>query len=156
MKKRVGILTFHASHNYGSMLQAYALSSALKSLGYDVQIINFRSNAQKNFYPKPYKYWDLQSIKGRLLSPFLFFKNIGKWNKYEAFMKEEMPLTSEINHYSDIRGIILENKYDAVITGGDQIWSVNGPDFNVGYLLDWSINTFNISASLLFSESPSL
>lgn len=30
---KIGILTFHASHNYGSMLQAYALQSILKKWG---------------------------------------------------------------------------------------------------------------------------
>lgn len=135
MQKKVGILTLHASHNYGSMLQAYALSSFLIKLGYDAQIINFRSSPQKMMYAKPYKYWDAQSIKGRLLSPSFFLKNIGKWNKYEAFMRNEMPLTYEINHVADIRRIILENKYDAVITGSDQIWNINSPDFTIGYLL---------------------
>jgi hypothetical protein len=139
MKKKVGILTFHASHNYGSMLQAYALSTFLIKLGYDVQIINFRSSPQKMMYAKPFKYWDAQSLKGRLLSPSFFFKNIGKWNKYEAFMRDEMPLTYEINHIADIRRIIIENKYDVVITGSDQIWNLNSPDFSVGYLLPFAL-----------------
>ena len=39
--KKVGIITFHASHNYGSMLQAYALQQVVLSMGYDCAIINF-------------------------------------------------------------------------------------------------------------------
>lgn len=139
MKKKIGILTFHASHNYGSMLQAYALSSALEELGHDVQIINFRSIPQKMMYAKPYKYWDIQNIKGRLLSPSFFIKNIVKWKKFESFMKEEMSLTREINYYVGIREMILENDYDAVITGSDQIWNLNCVDFSVGYLLPFKL-----------------
>lgn len=48
--KKVGIITFHAPHNYGSMLQAYALQHIIKSLGYDCEIINFRSRVQKDMY----------------------------------------------------------------------------------------------------------
>ena len=31
---KVGIITFHASHNYGSMLQAYALQQTVLRLGH--------------------------------------------------------------------------------------------------------------------------
>lgn len=48
--KSVGIITFHASHNYGSMLQAYALQQVVKNLGYDCEIINFRTKRQKDLY----------------------------------------------------------------------------------------------------------
>ena len=30
---RVGILTFHRAHNYGAVLQCYALQKVLKNLG---------------------------------------------------------------------------------------------------------------------------
>ena len=50
---KIGILTFHASHNYGSMLQAYALQTYLMEKGYDVYIINLRIWAQKNKYSHP-------------------------------------------------------------------------------------------------------
>ena len=48
--KKVGIITFHAAYNYGSMLQAYALQQVILSMGYDCEIINFRSPAQKRQY----------------------------------------------------------------------------------------------------------
>lgn len=48
--KKVGIITFHASYNYGSMLQAYALQQTVLKLGYACEIINFRSNNQKKQY----------------------------------------------------------------------------------------------------------
>ena len=53
MIKHVGILTFHASHNYGSMLQAYALQTYLERKGLNVTIINQRNLAQRLLYVKP-------------------------------------------------------------------------------------------------------
>ena len=143
--QKIGLLTFHASHNYGSMLQAYALYAVLNKMGYDVQIINFRSAPQKMMYAKPYKYWDLQAIRGRVLSPILFYKNIKKWNKFERFMTDNMPLTYEINHLSDIKQIINDNAYDIVITGSDQIWNMHSPDFNIGYLLPFKLDCKKIA-----------
>ncbi len=39
---KIGILTFHFAHNYGAMLQAYALSTKLNTMGYDAEIIDYR------------------------------------------------------------------------------------------------------------------
>ena len=36
--KKVGILTFHDAHNYGAVLQAYALKKYLINLGLDATI----------------------------------------------------------------------------------------------------------------------
>ena len=36
---KIGIITFHAAHNYGSMLQAYALQTFLERNGNIVEII---------------------------------------------------------------------------------------------------------------------
>ena len=39
--KKIGILTFHKSINYGSVLQAFALSDLLSKRGYAVEIIDY-------------------------------------------------------------------------------------------------------------------
>lgn len=49
----IGIITFHASFNYGSMLQAYALQTFLTKQGHKVEIVNYRTLRQKKGYPKP-------------------------------------------------------------------------------------------------------
>ena len=48
--KKIGQLTFHASHNYGSVLQAYALSRQLQLMGYETEFINLRPQSQKDAY----------------------------------------------------------------------------------------------------------
>ena len=37
---KIGILTFHDEVNYGSLLQAYAMQSALLSMGHDAVIVD--------------------------------------------------------------------------------------------------------------------
>lgn len=136
---KVGILTFHAAHNYGSMLQAYALQTFLTDLGIDASIINYRGAAQSYLYMKPYKYWDKSLLLGRLKNPTLLIKNMKKWNKFEKFMLDFMHLTFR---HSTIEGTICtikEEQYDVVITGGDQIWAVSNPDFYMGYFLPFYI-----------------
>ena len=48
---KIGILTFHCAHNYGAVLQCYAMQEFLRSQGHDVEIINYRPN----YLLEPYK-----------------------------------------------------------------------------------------------------
>lgn len=47
---KIGILTFHDAHNYGAMLQCYALQQFLFKKGYNVEVIDYRPA----FYQKQY------------------------------------------------------------------------------------------------------
>lgn len=51
MNKKVGIITYHAAHNYGSMLQAYALQQTILRMGFDCEIINFRTKGNGRCIP---------------------------------------------------------------------------------------------------------
>ena len=53
-KKKIGLLSVY-NHNYGSILQAYALQNVLQSLGHSTEIIrykktNYIKQAQRLFY----------------------------------------------------------------------------------------------------------
>lgn len=39
---KIGVLTFHNAHNYGAVLQAYALRTKLRAEGHNADIINYR------------------------------------------------------------------------------------------------------------------
>lgn len=44
---KTATITFHAAHNYGSMLQAYALQQIILRLGHSNEIINLRTERTK-------------------------------------------------------------------------------------------------------------
>ena len=48
--KKTATITFHAAHNYGSNLQAFALQQILLSFGCRNEIINLRTLRQKDAY----------------------------------------------------------------------------------------------------------
>ena len=39
--KKIGILTWHQYHNFGSALQAFALCRTIADMGYDARVINY-------------------------------------------------------------------------------------------------------------------
>ena len=137
-KKKIGIITFHASHNYGSVLQAYALQHYLKKNGHDAIIINLRTKQQRELYPcpfilsHPYKKNAIRIAR----HPVLFYKSIKRWYAFERFIKKEIETTSVEYHSTDSLKIDLPNlSFDVLICGGDQIWNQCCSDFDLAYLL---------------------
>ena len=116
MKKTVGIITFHASHNYGSMLQAYALQQVILSLGFECEIINFRTLRQKTFY-KPI--WERGNIFGKfkrllLYAPF-HNKLLKKHQLFEEFLQTEFRLSKK--EYATLHELEQANlRYDYYIS----------------------------------------
>ena len=49
-KMKIGILTFHRAHNYGAVLQCYALQEIMRRRGHDVRVIDYRQPWIEEFY----------------------------------------------------------------------------------------------------------
>jgi hypothetical protein len=45
MNKKIGLITFHRSTNFGSCLQAFALYKKIEMMGYQCEIIDYRCPA---------------------------------------------------------------------------------------------------------------
>lgn len=133
--KKVGIITFHAAHNYGSMLQAYALQQVVLSMGYDCEIINFRSIVQKEMYMPIFMRGTLYGKCVRFIIQSSYALGIlKKYRFFEKFLKEDLILSSkEYNTLEDLAN--ADFNYDYYISGSDQIWNVESWDFSYSYFL---------------------
>lgn len=136
---KIGLLNFHASHNYGSMLLSYALQEALKSFGAEVKIINMRILAQQMLYDNPLKFRTFFQIKSLLRNPFLFWANTKQWYKFESFQQTKYQLTREVHTLKECEDLIKEEGFDMVISGGDQIWNMQCTDWSIAYYLPFDI-----------------
>lgn len=47
---KIGIINFHAAHNYGAMLQAYALQRTLEKENNEVEIIDLQPDSIMDGY----------------------------------------------------------------------------------------------------------
>lgn len=132
---KTATLTFHASHNYGSMLQAYALQQVLKkSIGVENEIINLRTPAQKSVYPNPQKI--PSSLRGWISFicrlPIMRGLN-NKFSLFEDFLKNELSLSDEFHSIEEVTGYVKH--FDCLISGSDQIWNTSCLDFDWSYFL---------------------
>lgn len=138
---KIGILTFHCAHNFGAILQAFALQSQIQLMGYDVKIIDYRPKYLDRGYPQ-LQYW--MFTHGRAWNTIKrYFKRTMKeqrsYTKYVSFEKKYISLTNRCNTPKELSKII--NTFDCLILGSDQIWNEK---FNGGETL-WlgDFNTFD-------------
>lgn len=136
---RIGIITFHASHNYGSMLQAWALQTYLEKQGHEVEIVNYRSKIQRVVYHKPISFVRgdvaLASMKRLLMFPQSIRPLYKKWHLFDDFLAKELKVTEE---YHTTEGLSeLNSRFDLLICGSDQLWNTNAPDSGEAYYGNW-------------------
>ncbi len=148
--KKVGCITFHASHNYGSNLQAYALQEVITKYNKcKYEIINFRTKRQINEYDLYYRKKGFKNFIKKLL----YFKYnkmlITKYNKHELFINNKLKLSKKVFTSLDS---LKNNKfdYDCCISGSDQIWNIKPIDFDWAYYLEFISNCKKISYASSF------
>lgn len=143
-----GTLTFHAAHNYGSMLQAYALQRFLLGLGFDNEIIDLRLPAQKAMYP-PFRVFPTKSFPNLIQHLLdLRFKPAfdRKYRRFERFQAEELRKTAEFHSGEELSR--MAPPFDYYITGSDQVWNVEAGDFDWSYFLPFAAgNAVSYAAS---------
>ena len=135
MQKKIGIITFHNSINYGALLQTYALSKILADDGFTVEVIDYvNDKIDHSLSSSRYKYD--KSIKGYVK---YFIKRVHGYRKdrsFSGFISAELNLSNEHNiTRSDIEK--LAQRYDVVITGSDQVWNLKLTDMDLTYYLDF-------------------
>lgn len=131
---KVGILTFHDAHNYGAVLQAFALKKYIQKLGYEVSIINYHHETIPDGYPKE--------------------NNEKRWEKFDKFIKELIDYDTK-TYINEQELEILD--IDFWICGSDQIWNTEiTRGFNKGFFLDFNTNGKKISyaVSMGIDELP--
>ena len=118
--KNIGIITFHCSYNYGSVLQAYALQKYLINNGYNVKIIDYRSKNYDMYHL--FKLWMLKYPLKLLAENRHINRLIRRKYNFLHFINESMHLTNKKYLYNDDL-TVLNNEFNVFIAGSDQIWN---------------------------------
>lgn len=132
---KVGILTLPFHINYGGILQAYALQTALKNNGYDAQVVNYTTwNLLPARLCRKTRY--LVYLKNSFLYLFNHAGSIRpdvKLRKNYTYLHDRLSSFVEKHIDQIMLGDIKEHreKLDAIIVGSDQVWrfSYQGHDF---------------------------
>ena len=133
--KTIGTITFHASHNYGSVLQAYALAKVIENEGYDVKIIHYRSKKQKDCYALYKRYSGAKGTLRNIYQRLITGKLKRRYKGFEQFINEVLPVTEEVNDEQGIKK--YASSFDCYVCGSDQVWNPVCQDFSSAYYLDF-------------------
>lgn len=132
-KKKIGILTYHRSINYGAFLQAYCLLRYVKHIVGDavqVEIIDYTSKISYESYNRR-----------------LFQREHKKdaWKQRIGFERacRLLPLSKDklcTDNLEQVAAFVKKQSYDMVIVGSDEVWKVDGMrGFPTAYWLNFDI-----------------
>ena len=118
---KVGILTFHRAHNYGAVLQCYALQEVLKSMGHEVWVVDYRQQFIEELYCTinsriVFKLWcHPRTLFNYLRTGVHRFRRKNNFNKF---------ISTYLHIDKDYKCTIQPN-LDAYVIGSDQLWSMH-------------------------------
>lgn len=125
-KKKIGIVTFHNAHNYGAMLQAFALLNILKKYDqYESEIIDYYDKKLYGDYKiiRPVTNDLGLSIKRFLIDVAKFDKKVMRYKRFNKFINSKCNLSKRYNSEEALKNENLD--YDILITGSDQVWNTS-------------------------------
>lgn len=107
---KIGLITLHYSTNYGAVLQSYYTQEYLKSLGYDLEIIDYRPPSIVFFYFK-HLFFNKRPIDGLI-----------KFFKFTLFFKKNYILSKTLFFKFQFKNLTVN--YDVIIVGSDEVWNI--------------------------------
>ena len=110
--KKIAIITFQRTCNYGAALQCFALKKTLENLGNDVTVIDYRNKKIEKAY---------KLFNGNVKDLFFIRSKIKKIKEFKKFNNKYLNFSRQYTKISEL----VKNKenFDIYITGSDQVWN---------------------------------
>lgn len=127
---KIGIVTYNSAHNYGAVLQAWALQKYLEKEGHQVEIVNYRPWVIDDVYAMAKKkkisknrYMNTVLNKARIVKSCVTDKEkFKRYRRFEKFIAKDLHTTKVYRRYTEAAAD-SSLKYDVLIAGSDQIWN---------------------------------
>lgn len=126
--KKIGIVTlYYKNHNYGGLLQAYALSTYLNDCGYKSEQLSWDFN--HGFDPYGFQTIKNKSLKSKIklsiYNVLYLFNKRNKQKRAKAFEEFESIVPHSKTVYTEDNISESVKDYDAFIVGSDQVWNMD-------------------------------
>lgn len=123
---KIGILTYHRSHNYGALLQGIALRKALEEMGHQVTFVDYWPTYHRHMYALFSVSWMMSrnSFNGKIN----YLKSC--ITKYHYRRERKINFCAFIAEYIEPYTSSLDETYDVIVHGSDQIWRKQ-PEINI-------------------------
>ena len=151
--KKAALITYHAAHNNGSFLQAFATQRKIQQLGYECDIIDFSTPRQQYLYDVYKKVSGPKDIVKNLYALFHHKIIQRRHDDFTSLVHSSLKLTAKF--YEDSSQMDdLESQYDVFVSGSDQIWNMDAWDYSDAYFLNFVHNKPKIWQILVVVATP--
>lgn len=142
MSKKIGLITFHDTTNFGSLLQTYGLYKKILDLNYEIDVIDYTCNNIKEREIPHFPAINKNFL--RMLVSYILFGKIRrkKYDDLNRFLNTKMTLSEKINDKDNLEK--LNNTYGTFVCGSDLIWDLKITDNDYSYFLDFASRGKNI------------
>lgn len=131
---KIGIMTFHRAANYGAVLQAYALQFFLTKMGNETKVMDYRCKEIEKVH-SPLYFLYIKGIKNKIRQFLRWPVKLHKRKIFNHFVKTKLALS--VRACKRNKEVLLQEEYDIVIAGSDQIWNPDLIKGDTTYLLDF-------------------
>ena len=138
MRKKVGIMSMQRIINYGSYLQAYALSNTIKNLGHDVEFVDFKIEP---CIVNPFTRINLEDIEDEYKEGYYLTQD---------FIKK---FKDEFLHDLGIKNRNERPKLDTLVIGSDEVFNCLQSNPDVGYSLELYGQNHNAEKIITYAAS---
>lgn len=153
-KSTIGILTYHTGFNYGASLQAFALMTSIKKMGYSCEIINFETErfvaSREMFSRNPRRLKEFIKIGTRIP----YYAPLKKRQRlFEEFTQNALSVSALYRTEQEV--IAHATDYDCIVCGSDQIWNLSqedAPAANLIFYLNFTKQQRRISYAASFGK----
>lgn len=143
---KIGLITFHDTTNFGSLLQTYGLYKKVRELGFDIDVIDYQCESiVRREIPRPFNL--LQSPPKIIKDLLIGSITRCKYRALSQFLHDNMTLSPICNKYTISK---IFNNYDKLIVGSDIVWGMDITENDLTYFLDSETNRYKKNA---FSSS---
>ena len=132
---KIGIVTWFQYHNYGSALQATALTKIIKGLGHTPFIVNYKNFKAPVFLHRKGIVEDgVERVIDRVKNhAYHRYEQVERENKFNRFLDDNCLFTKPVELMPELES--LNDELDAFVCGSDQIWAPSV--FDAHYFLDF-------------------
>lgn len=129
---KIGIITFHDTTNFGSLLQTYGLYRGVEKLGYPCEVVDYQ--CESIFKRELPKSKTLKFGIKSFIKQLLFDEKKQKYKELHSFLRNNM----RVGNRCDVTNkYTLNGQYDKFIVGSDIVWGTDITNCDTTYFLDF-------------------
>ena len=146
---KIAILTQPLGHNYGGLLQAYAMQVVLRDLGIEPETIDRQKPVSRGKYYRDYGKYFMKKIRGRIKTIPTDYRKSYIYSNLAAFRSQHLKMSPTICSSNDLLRYCETQNFDGFLVGSDQVWRPRYSPYLPNFFLDFANTNILANATKL-------